>query len=294
MRTRGLRPQPGQDRRPGQLTGLTGQPLHHLSPARPAPASRQGLFQVEVATLLDRLTSFGALAIQFGRTKWLDQVLAAFVSIYDLGFDSNGYERQSRSDISLWVDILARIYGLGALAVRLADWAAVRKLADRRPTGEAFNHYGSWLRHGLTMSLRADVLDSGPRLIDRGRNVVRALDALHPDHGVDDDAILDSLCQFDALACLVVISERGTADSGNFYPSFVGYYARRTEPALAQLIRDRAMRRALFDGDDRTLADALAAVLDRANKESFRFTAWDGVDDRSIVSFIQDHRTPES
>ena len=50
VRTRGLHPQPGQDRRPGQLTTPRGQPLHHLSRARPAPASRQGLFQVEVAS----------------------------------------------------------------------------------------------------------------------------------------------------------------------------------------------------------------------------------------------------
>ena len=50
VRTRGLHPQPGQDRRPGQLTAPRGQPLHHLCPAQPAPASRQGLFQVEVAS----------------------------------------------------------------------------------------------------------------------------------------------------------------------------------------------------------------------------------------------------
>jgi hypothetical protein len=248
----------------------------------------------ELGTLLDRLTSVGALAIQFERSEWLDRSLAALVAIYDLGFDSNGYERGSRSDISLWVDILARVYGLGALAVRLGDWAAVRKLANRRPDGESFKHYGSWLRHGLTMSLRADVLDMGARLIDRGRNAVRAVAALHPDHQVDDEAILDSLCQFDALGCLVVIGERGTSDSGNFYPSFAGYYSRRSEPAISRLISDRPMRRELFDGDDQSLADALAAVLDRAGKESFRLGAWDGVGDPSIVRFIAEHRTVES
>jgi hypothetical protein len=245
----------------------------------------------ELGTLLDRLTSIGALAIQFGRPEWLDRALAAFVSIYDLGFDDYGYESNSRSDISLWVDILAHVYGLGALAVRLGDWAAVRKLADRRPSGESFNHYGSWLRHGLTMSLRANVLETGARLIDRGRNVVRAVTALYPDHRPDDEAVLDSLCQFDALGGLVVIGERGTPESGNFYPSFAGYYSRRTEPAISRLVSDRAMRRELFDADDRSLADALAAVLDRAGKESFRLGAWDGVDDPSIIAFIAEHRT---
>jgi hypothetical protein len=268
-------------------------PLRQLLLKLPVEAAqlRSDSRDEELGTLLNRLTSIGALAVQFGRSEWLDRVLGAFVAIYDLGFDEHGYESNSRSDISLWVDILASVYGLGALAVRLCEWGAVRKLADRRPSGESFNHYGSWLRHGLTMSLRADVLDTGARLIDRGRNVVRAAPALHPDHRPDDEAILDSLCQFDALGGLVVIGERGTPDSGNFYPSFAGYYSRRTEPAITRLITDRAMRRQLFDGDDASLADALVAVLDVANKESFRLGAWDGVDDPSIVNFIAEHRT---
>jgi len=247
----------------------------------------------ELGTLLDRLTSVGALAIQFGRPEWLDRVLATLVSTYDLGFDSNGYERNSRSDISFWIDILARVYGLGALAVRLGDWSAVRKLADRRPRGESFRRYGGWLKHGLTMSLRAEVLETGARLIDRGRDAVRTVAALHPDRQVDDEAILDSLCQFDVLGCLVVIGERGTADSRNFYPSFAGYYSRRTEPAIALLVTDVVMRRELFDGDDRSLADALVAVLERAAKESFWSGAWDGVDDQGIISFITENRTPQ-
>lgn len=268
-------------------------PLRQLLLKLPAEAAqlRSDSKDDELGTLLDRLTSIGALAIQFGRPEWLDRALAAFVSIYDLGFDHYGYESNSRSDISLWGDILARVYGLGALAVRLADWAAVRRLADRRPNGESFNHYGSWLRHGLTMSLRANILDTGARLIDRGRNVVRAVTTLHPDHRPDDEAILDSLCQFDALGGLVVIGERGTPESGNFYPSFAGYYSRRTEPAISRLVSDPAMRRELFDADDRTLADALVAVLDLAAKESFRLGAWDGVDDPSIVAFVGEHRT---
>jgi hypothetical protein len=144
------------------------------------------------------------------------------------------------------------------------------------------------------MSLRADVLDTGARLIDRGRNAVRAVGALRPDRQIDDEAILDSVCQFDALGCLVVICERGTFDSGNFYPSFAGYYSRRTEPAIARLVSDPAMRRELFDGDNRCLADALVAVFDRASKESFRLGAWDGVDDQSVVRFIAENRTPQS
>jgi hypothetical protein len=116
------------------------------------------------------------------------------------------------------------------------------------------------------VSLRAEVLETGARLIDRGRNTARTVAAVHPDLQIDDEVILDSVCQFDALGCLVVIGERGTANSDNFYPSFAGYYSRRTEPAIALLVRDAMMRRELFDADDRSLADALVAIFERAAK----------------------------
>jgi hypothetical protein len=244
----------------------------------------------ELATLLDRLSSIGALALQFGRPEWLDRVLATFVAIYDLGFDASGYERNGRSIVILWLDILAPVYGLGALAVRLGEWTAVRKLSDRRPRGEAFSRYGSWLRHALTMGLRANALDKSTGLIARAHNVIRTAETLHPDRSADDQAILDSLCQFDVLGCLVVIGERKSFDSGNFYPSFAGYYSRRAEPVIAQLVSDQAMRRVIFDGDDRFLADALTELLKRAAKESFRLGTWDGVDDQSIIRFIERHR----
>lgn len=250
----------------------------------------------DLGTLLDRLASVSGLALQFGRHEWLDRSLKALAAIYKLGFDANGYERNSPGVVELWIDVVAHVYGLGGLATRLEDWEAVRKLADRGTPGESRRHYGGWLRHALTMGSRANVVtrEKTAGLIGRGHNTVRAVSALHPDSTVDEDAILDSLCQFDALGCLVVIGERGKIDSGNFFPSFAGYYSRRTEPVLAQLVSDPVMRRQLFDGDDRFLADALAAVLRQAGKESFWLGAWDGIDDPSIIRFIQEHCTPES
>jgi hypothetical protein len=118
--------------------------------------------------------------------------------------------------------VVARIYGMGALAVRLGSWQAVHELAIQHPPGETFRHYGSWLRHALTMGYRANVLsqENNSGLMARGHNVVRSVSALHPDSTIDDEAILDSLCQFDALACLAVIGERESFDSSNFYPQF--------------------------------------------------------------------------
>jgi hypothetical protein len=52
-----------------------------------------------------------------------------------------------------------------------------------------------------TMILRANVLDTEARLIDRGRNAIRTVATLHSDLQADE-ATLDSLCQFDALGAL--------------------------------------------------------------------------------------------
>jgi hypothetical protein len=246
----------------------------------------------ELGDLLDRLTSIGALAIQFDRHQWLERVLTAFVAIYDLGFDpSSGYERNRPTIVQLWIDIVAHAYALGALAVRLEDWDSVRLLADRRPHGESFSHYGSWIRHSFTQAARANMIGN-LGLIERGHNVVRGLQAAHPDRASEDEAILNSLCQFDALGCLVVIGERGSTDSGNYYPSFARYRQLRSAPAFAGMVHNTTMRHELFVGSDQQLADAMAEILSRADKENFRYGNWAGIDDGAVSTFIALHGSP--
>lgn len=268
-------------------------PLRQLLTRLPAEASK--LIENEpdeLAALLDRLTSVGALALQFERHEWFKRVLAILVAIYDLGFDpSSGYELDRPAIVQLWIDIVAHVYALGALAVRLQDWDSVRLLADRRPHGESFSYYGSWIRHSFTLASRARMInDLG--LIERAHNVVRSVQASHPDRESEDDAVLDSLCQFDALGCLVVIGERGSTDSRNYYPSFNRYRQRRSAPAFASIVQDITMRHKIFAGSDQQLADAMGEVLSRADKENFRYGNWAGIDNGSISSFIAKNQSP--
>ncbi|MGB8231781.1 MAG: ATP-binding protein [Pseudonocardiaceae bacterium] len=248
----------------------------------------------ELATLLDRLTSLSALALQFERRTWLERSLASLVAIYDLGFDSStGFERDQPIVVQLWLNIASRVSAIGGLAVRREDWNSVRILADRRPHGESFRHRGSWLRHAVTMASRANILETEQLvgLIARAHNVIRVIEATHPDKTVDDEAILNSLCQFDALAGLVVIGERGSFKSGNFYPSFSRYPTRRTEPAYRRIVTDRAMRKKLFDGDDQFLADAILETDRLAQQEGLRYIGWDGVEDDEVKRFVAAHKT---
>jgi hypothetical protein len=269
-------------------------PLRQLLNRMPSEASKLIDSQPdELADLLDRLTSIGALALQFERREWLERVMATLVAIYELGFDpTSGYELNRPSIVQLWIDIVGRAYALGALAVRLEDWDSVRLIADRCPHGESFRGYGSWLRHSLTEASRANMIgDLG--LIERGHNVVRAVQAAHPDHESENEAILNSLCQFDALGCLAVIGERGSIDSGNYYPSFSRYRQLRSAPAFAGMVREGVMRHKIFAGSDQQLADAMAEVLSRADKETFRYGNWAGIDDGSVSAFIARRRSPK-
>jgi hypothetical protein len=244
----------------------------------------------ELATLLDRVASVGGLGLAYGRPEWLDQVIDAFTRIYALGFDEHGLPRQGAEIARLWLYIVARVYGLGGLAVRMGNWTAVRGLADRRPRALDFErHYASWLRHALTMAARAKILDEerNAGLIARAHNVVREVAALRPDVGADSEVVLNSLCQFDALSALVIMS--GTDNKGGYYPSFSHYYSHRTEPALVTVIRDKAARRVIYPGDDDALAAAIRDINDAANREGFRYDGWDGLEDPVVRSFLESH-----
>jgi hypothetical protein len=247
-------------------------------------------------TLLDRLASTGGLAIQFGRQWWLERVVETFVAIYEMGFDASGYERGDQATVLLWLEMVARVHALGGLAVRLRDWPAVRSLADQHPEGDSLRYdFGSWLQHAPVMAARANLLDgSGEKetgIIARANHIARTVKALHPDRSPDSETILSSICQFDVLGCLAVVAGRQNLAPGNFFPSFARYRSQRSEPAFRQIISDPEMRREIFRGDDRLLADALSEILRYASKEAFWYPSWDGIHDPVVTSFIAEHRS---
>jgi hypothetical protein len=85
------------------------------------------------------------------------------------------------------------------------------------------------------MASRASILEDAQNtgLIARSHNVVRSVSALHPDvHTGGGTQSFNSLCQFDALAALVVVGERHATHRSKYYPSFARYYSERTIPAF--------------------------------------------------------------
>lgn len=274
-------------------------PLRRLIIDGPAEAARlltSGSLD-DLETLIGRLTCLAATALTYGRDEWFDAAVKSLVRVYDTGFDASGHTRNDIDAVALWLVVLEHVMALGALAIRLENWTAMRSLALRRGTSRDFEYYPTWLRHALTSAARGNRLTQeqgdGRRidvsLISLAATRVAGSRCLRPDVAPDDDCVLNSLCQFDALAAVVVIGEMGKPDSKGFYTNFARFYSERTEPAFVRLITDDEMRVQLFRGTDEDLAVAIAALNEYAQKEGFRFSGWWGFNNEALRSFLQRH-----
>lgn len=247
-------------------------------------------FESELGTLLDRLTCLAAMFIRLNRDDWLDEALRRFLSIYAMPMRP-GPITQAREQATLWLAMGERLEAVGGLAVRRGRWDAVRRIALLRTPGhEPYHPY--LLRHIVVNSGRAGLLEprdrKGVSLVSLARAVVDRLDCLRPDMANPDDRILDSICQFDFLAALAAIADNGSIDTKSFYTSFAYFFTERVESIADQLLRDPALRNAIFPSPDGDLAAALAALNRLARSEGVRFSGWDGFSGRTL-EFIRSH-----
>ena len=121
----------------------------------------------------------------------------------------------------IWLEIIRRVYALGALAVRLKDWPAVRTLTVQLPESIDYGYEVNWLRHAITMASRAQHLvhvDDGQA--DIGEPSITSsfadLGTRMPVAGGDlegDEAAFDALAQFDVLSNIVAIGDAQSVDT---------------------------------------------------------------------------------
>jgi hypothetical protein len=258
----------------------------------------------DLEDLLDRLTCLAATFLEYEVNPWFERTLEALVDVYDLGLDQSGRSLDYSFAIDpadartrLWLVVVERAYALGALAVRLERWDAVRQITLERPD-HLSEYYHSWLRHGLTMASRARHLESQDEgggsirlsLLNLARQQVLRLACLRAD-GVraDDDELLDSLAQFDLLQALVAIANARSVSTGVFYTNFAAFRPDRVEPAVERLIRDREMRKMIFPLTDTDLALALNKLNEMASREGVA-TGFFGFQAEPIVRFINEHQ----
>ncbi len=249
----------------------------------------------DVATLLDRAVSLGALALTYERLRWLPTLIKALLRVYSLAGRPDLLTSES-SKARLWLLIIERVYALGGLATRLREWSAVSQLAVAKASGPDSDYFHSWLRHASVAAARSGHTSGATpeeeaehQILARAHNVVRTVDALHPDVLADSDAVITSLCRFDALAALAVVATSGDPTDRSFYPHFSRYYSTRTTPALEAVIEDPEVRAGVFpSGDDALLARTVAELLRIARSEGVRFNWW-GVESPVLEEFLREH-----
>lgn len=223
---------------------------------------------------LDKVTILAAQAMYFERDAVAEK---AIDSLFD------AYAKLGHGDAAARLDIVTRVYVLGSLAVRLRHWAVVHDLALRPyPPGGDVYIYSSWIRHGQVDASRANLFpkDKGGMMISAARALMSEQPAMRPDvpdSGVPDpsdlahdDALLNSVCQFDILYCLIVTAEGQHHASG--YPAASALNQDRADPAFEVVATDAAARAAMFPtSDERKIAEATTQVFTSAVNESFRF-----------------------
>ncbi|HZE69308.1 MAG TPA: hypothetical protein VE135_07305 [Pyrinomonadaceae bacterium] len=259
--------------------------------------------ETDFLTLLDRLACLGALFLSLDRSKEFSEVVKVLNRIYDIGLSDSGEGRSGLAlkPSKLWLEVIRRVYALGALAVRRENWDAVRLLIVQRPRGLVVGEfYNNWLRHALTMASRSGDFQQQ----QNGRKVDLPLLSLCQQtalgntclsEDVDEDTLLDSLAQFDVFFNVVAISSQSRTLGSDYYPNFSRFYSRRSDPAFRRIIEDPTVRETLGIGNGEQLASSLRKLFKVAHEESFKYSGWDGVFDRSVNAFLDQYpqKNPE-
>jgi hypothetical protein len=254
----------------------------------------------EVRVMLNRLASIGTAALRFHRPELFDSVVLTYLNIYLSGFDEHDSPRRATggagiSGASLWLDVILRILAVGAYAVRLEAWEAVRRLAlqilpefPHRAAGET----QSWLRHAEVQASNANLFNRDKELRKEGElislahRLVEADLSLRWDLPAGDVRLLNSILQFDLLALLVVCAHVGDYRKTQIYPSMAAWGLRRAEPVVLKLLEDSRVQEKLFTAPagEKLLADVLREVQGYARHLDFSSWGWGSQQVRDLLS----------
>ena len=255
----------------------------------------------ELSRLLDKVAAIGAAFLEYEQDEFLARTVGALAAIYaqplgphdDYAFSMSGGINPTEKAPRVFLTVIERIYALGALAVRLRRWEAIRVLTLQHPD-RVDDYWKNWLRHALTIGSGAKQFerrdDDGQiiltNLLTRAATVVEEEPALHPDTS-DSDAILTSLAQFDLLANLTAIDGSGSGDSGVFYTNWARFRQQRVQPVADRVVSDPELRRAVFrDHNDADLAVAFEKIGAMAAAEGARYDGFSGWGHTPVGEFI--------
>jgi hypothetical protein len=261
--------------------------------------------ETELANLLDKLTCLAATFLEYEQDEWFRRVVGTLNRIYSLPlrdetdarrFGYSTFIAPTEKAPRVWLLIIERIFGLGALAVRGEKWDAVRTLTLQLPQRIDTGYDTNWLRHALTMSSRAQQINPQISLLSLARNEVARLSCLRPDGlSADAEAIIDSLAQFDFLSNAAAIDDAGDTDSRVFYTNFARFRQDRIQPIVNRLLdEDSDIRTAIFPSSNEDLAVALAKIGEMAGSEGVRYAGFDGWRHTPVYDFLERYLPDEA
>jgi hypothetical protein len=263
----------------------------------------------DLVTLLDRLTTLAALGLELRRPTFFSMAVEPLLALYESGVTLWDRQAAARPPVQqLWLRIAERLYGLGALAVRLQEWPTVRALAVASvPSLEERAGGRTWHRHALTESSNARLLneprpEGGERTLSLllfARAVAVSNPALRPDLPGDveselsgSDPLLASLCKFDLLVTVVsgVRVDAGTQSEllSVSYPNF-GQFDDRRVGTLPRVLTSHTRERAtlLPEAPDEQVATVLDLASHAAQRAGAKFFGWEDFHDQSVMRFIE-------
>lgn len=268
-----------------------------------------GEIEDELGSLLNQLVCMAATFLDYGQDEWFERVIELLRQIYSMPLGDRDAERfgynvrisPEEPAPRVFLQLMTRLYALGALAVRRRKWRAVRTLTLQLPDRvREFDYENNWLRNAMTTMSRAQHLvgeEEGRtvelNLLSLAQEQAARLECLRPD-GIGDDQLLTSLAQFDILSNLVAAADRPDYDFGRtFYPNFARWQQDRVQPLVQSLLTDATMREELGLQNEGPLASALRGVGHVAGREGMRYFGFRGWDHTPVASFIAEHLPEE-
>lgn len=262
----------------------------------------------DLVTVLDRVTTVAALALDLDRPRYFTMATRTLADMYSWSITDLRVQTSAHGLAPvLRLRLAERLYALGGLAVRLKLWAQVRSLILLDVAGlDEFNVGRTWHRDALTGAANAklfNIVRPDGRVVEvslphLAAGVAAAMPVLRPDVPDLDprsprNPVLSSVCAFDLLAAVIAstavdaTSERSVFNVS--YPNFARFDD-QFDKVVAQLVTNPQVRSELVaDVSDATLARVLVLVDNAARQESARFFGWEGYRDQSVKDFIAKH-----
>jgi cellulose biosynthesis protein BcsQ len=234
--------------------------------------------------------------IRYDIHKYFDELFDIITDIYKRTAGPNprfseDYSTGKQADI--WYGIILRVYLLGSIAYNLKKFKIISGLIKVIPDFSEFwsRHY--WIRHAQVlyarrMTKRENNVRNG--VVYHSLNLLKEQYWLHRYIDPKRDDVINQLCEFDFIQCLLSIFEFN--DESSCYPSFGQYYSHRLNKLLLDLISKRNAYQIFSGIPDQNLADAIIRLDAYADKV---YGFYSGYDRNSfppaVMSFLEKHRT---